>query len=49
MNYIVAIHPENTDRNLPELKRLLQTIVKKWPNVEFVSSDQLGRIITKKE
>ena len=47
VNYIGAIHPENTDRNLPELKRLLQTIVKRWPDVEFISSDQLGHIITK--
>lgn len=46
VNFIGSIHPENTDRNLPELRRLLQEIVKRWPDVEFISSDQLGHIIT---
>lgn len=45
VNYIGSIHKENTDRNLPELKRLLKEIVKRWPDVEFVTSDQLGEII----
>ena len=45
VNYIGSIHKENTDRNLPELKRLLKEIVKRWPDVEFVTSDQLGDII----
>lgn len=48
VNYIGSIHKENTDRNLPELKRLLKEIVKRWPDVEFVTSDQLGDIITGK-
>lgn len=47
VNYIGSIHKENTDRNLPELKRLLKEIVKRWPDVEFVTSDQLGEIIEK--
>ena len=46
VNFIGSIHPENTDRTLPELRRLLQEIVKRWPDVEFISSDQLGHIIT---
>ena len=46
VNFIGSIFPENTDRNLPELRRLLQEIVKRWPDVEFISSDQLGHIIT---
>jgi len=45
VNFIGSIDPSNTDRNLPEFKRLLQEIVKRWPDVEFVSSDELGRII----
>lgn len=45
LNVIGSIDSTNTDRNLPEFKRLLQEIVKRWPDVEFVTSDQLGDII----
>lgn len=45
VNFIGSIDSKNTDRNLPEFKRLLQEIVKRWPDVEFVTSDQLGEII----
>lgn len=47
VNYIGSIDKSNTDRNLPLLKQLLTTIVAKWPDVEFITSDQLGHIITK--
>lgn len=49
VNYIGSIDKGNTSKNLPELLRLLKEIVKRWPDVEFVSSDQLGRIITRNE
>ena len=45
VNFIGSIDSANTDRNLPQFKRLLQEIVKRWPDVEFVTSDQLGSII----
>lgn len=45
LNFIGSIDSKNTDRTLPEFKRLLQEIVKRWPDVEFVSSDELGSII----
>ena len=45
VNFIGSIDPKNTDRTLPEFKRLLQEIVSRWPDVEFVTSDQLGEII----
>lgn len=45
LNFIGSIDSTNTDRTLPEFKRLLQEIVKRWPDVEFVTSDQLGEII----
>lgn len=45
VNFIGSIDSKNTDKTLPEFKRLLQAIVKRWPNVEFVTSDQLGEII----
>lgn len=45
LNFIGSIDSKNTDRTLPEFRKLLQEIVKRWPDVEFVSSDQLGSII----
>lgn len=45
LNFIGSIDSQNTDRTLPEFKRLLQEIEKRWPEVEFVSSDELGSII----
>ena len=47
LNYIGSIDNSNTDRTLPQFRHLLQEIVKRWPDVEFVSSDQLGEIIEK--
>lgn len=45
VNFIGSIDSSNTDRTLPEFKCLLQDIVRHWPDVEFVTSDQLGEII----
>ena len=45
LNFIGSIDKSNTDRTLPEFKRLLQDITKRWPDVEFITSDQLGDII----
>lgn len=45
LNFIGSIDPTNTDRTLPEFKQLLQRIVRRWPDAEFVTSDQLGEII----
>lgn len=41
INYIGGILAANRDRGLRDLKRLLATITKKWPDVRFISSDQL--------
>jgi len=46
VNFIGSIDPSNTDRNLPAFKLLLKEIVRRWPDAEFVTSDQLGDIIT---
>ena len=45
VNFIGAVDPSNTDRNLPLFSALLKEIVRRWPDVEFISSDQLGDII----
>lgn len=45
LNFIGSIDSKNTDRNLPMFQELLHSIVTQWPDVEFMSSDQLGKII----
>lgn len=41
-NFIGDLVPQNRDNTLRQLKHLLKTVVTKWPDVEFMSSDQLG-------
>lgn len=48
VNYIGSIYTENRDYTLKELKRLLKEIVKQWPDVEFVNSEQLYKEMQKK-
>lgn len=45
LNFIGSIDPMNTSRNLPMFKTLLQTIVRRWPDVEFMTSDELGKLM----
>lgn len=47
VNFMGYLYPENRERSLRLLKRLLKEIVKKWPDVIFISSDMLGKIIIK--
>ena len=47
VNYIGSVVPENRNRNLVLLKKLLNRIVEKHPTVEFMSSDKLGDLIAK--
>ncbi len=46
VNYVGTINLDNRDRNLKVLDAILWQIQKKWPDVEFMSSDQLGDLIT---
>jgi hypothetical protein len=48
VNYIGGISLKNRDKGLNELKRLLSAIVKKWPEIEFMSSFELGELIRNK-
>ena len=41
LNYIGEISKKNRAGNIRDLKSLLESIQKKWPNVEFLSSDEL--------
>ena len=47
LNFIGNIDSFNRDRNIHLFTQLLNEIVKRWPDVEFVSSDELGNIIKK--
>lgn len=47
LNYVGFIDVNNRDRNLRNLELLLSSAVKKWPDIEFMSSDTLGEIISK--
>ncbi len=49
VNYIGSIDSKNSDFGLSELKRLLTKITKKWPNIEFMTSTDLGYIISNKK
>ena len=47
VNYIGSIHPENRGNGLKKLDLLLSQIIKNWPEVEFMHSEELGDIIKK--
>ena len=47
MNFIGFIDPANRDRNLPLLKKLFTEIFKKYPDIEFMNSAQLGDLISR--
>ena len=42
LNYMGGLDPSNRERGLKELGTLLKQIVKRWPAVEFMSTDLLG-------
>ena len=45
VNYIGTIDEKNREKGLSALSQLLREIVKQYPDVEFVNSDDLGDII----
>jgi len=45
LNFIGNIDSKNRSRNLENFKLLLHTVTKVWPDVEFMTSDQLGHIM----
>ncbi|MFA8434227.1 MAG: hypothetical protein ACEPOZ_06895 [Marinifilaceae bacterium] len=46
LNFIGAIEGDNRKKNLKEFSELLKEIVKRYPTVEFMSSDELGNVVT---
>lgn len=45
VNYIGFLHPENRDRTLKMFEELLSRMLKKWPDIEFMTSSELGDLI----
>ena len=48
VNFMGGMDVKNRDINLRLLKQLLLEIKKRWPDVQFMSSDKLGDLITNK-
>ena len=46
INYVGFLDPANRDTTLKMLEQILSRALKRWPDIEFMSSDQLGRLIT---
>ncbi|MEN9790656.1 MAG: hypothetical protein RLZZ63_314 [Gemmatimonadota bacterium] len=45
LNYIGSLQATNKARGLSSLTRLLTAILRQWPDVEFIGSDQLHRLM----
>ncbi len=41
VNYVSGMNKKNRDKNLKQLKDLIQSVLNKWPDVTFCSSDEL--------
>lgn len=48
VNYVGFLHPENRERTLHKFEELLRTMLKKWPDIEFMTSMELGDLISMK-
>jgi len=48
LNFMGGLRPENRQQNLALFSSLLQQITKRWPQVEFMHSAQLGDLINAK-
>ncbi len=45
VNFIGALQESNRAHGLNQLDQLLREVTRRWPEVEFMSSDQLGRLM----
>ena len=48
VNFIGTLDESHRDKNLGLLKELLKKLIQQWPDVEFLTSDQLGDLIASK-
>ena len=49
VNFSGGISEKNRDLTLFKLKELLKKVVSKWPDVQFINSAQLGKVLTGEE
>lgn len=47
VNYTGMLNKENRRKSLAELERLLKGIISKWPDVEFMTTAELGQLMNK--
>lgn len=45
VNYIGYLHTENRENSLRQLSELLSKMLKRWPDIEFMTSSELGDMI----
>jgi hypothetical protein len=45
VNYIGSLYPENRDKGLTQLRILLKSMLAAWPDVEFMTTPALGKLI----
>jgi len=45
VNYVGSINPKYRDRSLRQLKELFTRMLKEWPDIEFLTSEELGELI----
>jgi len=45
LNFIGYIDSKQRDKNLNQLRELIQVILNKWPDAEFMTSTELGKLI----
>lgn len=45
VNYIGFLHPENREKSLEQLEYLLTKMLKRWPDIEFMTSVELGDLM----
>lgn len=46
VNYIGALHQKNRENGLKQLKLLLKKVIRHWPEVEFITTEELGETIS---
>ena len=46
VNYMGFLDPENRKRGLEQLDQLLEKMLKRWPDIEFMTSGELGDLIS---
>lgn len=49
VNYIGYLHPENRENGLRQLSELLSRMLKRWPDIEFMTSAELGDLIASEQ